>query len=164
MRQAVALSPRNTNALVLLGNVLDEQGRKAEAEKEFRKALELEPNNALILNNLGYSMVERGENLEEALKMIQRAVDAEPGTGAYLDSLGLALFKLGRLAEAESPLLEAARQFPASSAVHEHLGDLYAGQGRPDHARAAWQKALSLSTEPKETARLKSKLAGTAKK
>lgn len=144
--------------------MLGEQGRKAEAEKEFRRALELEPNNALILNNLGYSMVERGEKLEEALKMIQQAVDSEPGNAAYLDSLGLAYFKLGRLAEAESPLLEAARQFPTSSTVHEHLGDLYTGQGKPDHARAAWQKALSLSTETDEAARLKSKLAGTTKK
>ena len=164
LRNAVALSPMNTNGLVLLGNVLGEQGRKAEAEKEFRRALEIEPNNPLVLNNLGYSMVERGENLEEALKMIQRALDSAPGKGEYLDSLGLAYFKLGRLSEAEAPLLEAARQFPSSSTVHEHLGDVYAGQGKPDHARAAWQKALSLSTGADEAARLRSKLTGETKK
>ena len=164
LRKSIALSPRNTNALVLLGNVLGEQGKKVEAETEFRKALEFEPNNALVLNNLGYSMVERGANLEEALKMIQRAVNVEPGNAAYLDSLGLAYFKLGRLAEAEEPLLEAARQFPDNSTVHEHLGDLYAGQGKTDYARASWQKALSLSTQTDEGARLKSKLAQSLKK
>ena len=144
--------------------VLEHQGKLAEAEKEDRKALELEPNNALVLNNIGYSMVERGERLDEALKLIQRAVEAEPGNPAYLDSLGRAYYKLGKYAEAEPPLLETALQLPAVAEVQEHLGDLYAAWGKPDQARGAWQRALSLSTEADETARLKKKLAAPPRK
>jgi tetratricopeptide (TPR) repeat protein len=108
-------------------------------------------------------MIERNERLEEALAMIQKDVNAEPSNGAYVDSLGWAYFKLGRLEEAQRYLTEAAG-LVTSPGIQEHLGDLYQRKNNPEQARAAWQKALSLSSETEQTARLKSKLAGTPKK
>ncbi len=118
------------------------------------------PNDATALNNLGYFLIERNERLNEALEMIQRAVRQDPTNASYLDSLGWAYFKLGRLEEAEKYLADAARRSQTSATIHEHLGDLYQKQGKLDQARRAWQKALALSTEPAETARLKAKLNG----
>src|ERR1041384_57708 len=164
LRGVGEVSPKNTNAHLTLASSLERQGKIAEADKEYRKALELEPNNPLVLNNVGYSMLERGVNLEEALKMIQRAIEAAPGEPAYLDSLGFAYFKLGKYAEGEQPLLEAARQLPNVPDIQEHLGDLYAGWRKPEQARAAWQRAISLSTDASESARLKKKLGGLTSK
>jgi Tfp pilus assembly protein PilF len=126
--------------------------------------LAAEPDNAVALNNLGYFLVERGERLEEALGMIQRAVRADPSNASFLDSLGWAYFKTGKLAEAERYLTEAARRNPASSAIQEHLGDLFERLGQTEKARAAWQKALTLTNSPADTDRIKAKLQGAPRK
>ena len=93
-----------------------------------------------------------------------RAVRAEPTNGSFLDSLGWVHFKLGQLDEAEKHLSDAARRSPRSATIHEHLGDLYQKRGKTEEARTAWQKALSLSVEPAETTRLKTKLGGEPRK
>jgi tetratricopeptide (TPR) repeat protein len=90
--------------------------------------------------------------------LIQRAVRAEPNNSSYLDSLGWVNFKLGKLDEAERYLRDAARRNPGSAAIQEHLGDLLNSRGLVEQARAAWQKALSLSTEPASSDKLKAKL------
>jgi Flp pilus assembly protein TadD len=149
---------------MFLGATLAHHGKRLEAEAEYRKVLQSEPDNALALNNLGYSMLERDEKLNEAFQMIQRAVKSDPNNPSYLDSLGWAYFKLGKLSEAETHLNNAARINTNSPTVQEHLGDLYQKQGNTGQARAAWQKALTLSVEADQTIRLKTKLNGEKKK
>jgi tetratricopeptide (TPR) repeat protein len=56
------------------------------AEADFRKALELNPEQPQVLNYLGYSLVEQRRNLDEALDMIERAVAARPDSGYIVDS------------------------------------------------------------------------------
>jgi len=117
-----------------------------------------------VLNNLGYQLIERNKSLDEALQMIQRAVNAEPQNSNYLDSLGWAYFKLGKFDEAERYLTEAARLNQKSATMQEHLGDLYVRQSKMKSARAAWQKALSLSEdESDQKTRIRTKLNGLAK-
>jgi Flp pilus assembly protein TadD len=96
--------------------------------------------------------------------MIQRAVRAEPTNSSFLDSLGWAYFKLGKLDEAELHLSEAARRDAASATIHDHLGDLYQRRGKPEQARAAWQKALALTVEVDEITKIKAKLNGQPSK
>ena len=76
----------------------DKQWPKAEAD--FKKALELYPDQPLVLNYLGYSWVDQGVNLDEAFKMLRRAVDLRPNDGYIVDSLGWAHYKLGHYPEA----------------------------------------------------------------
>ncbi len=75
-------------------------GNWDEAEADFREALELNPDQPQVLNYLGYSMVEKQINLDEALEMIERAVAARPDSGYIVDSLGWVLYRLGRYDEA----------------------------------------------------------------
>jgi TonB family protein len=164
LRKGVALSPANPNGHLELGGLLARQGRSKEAEAEYRKALELDPDNPLVLNNIAYAMVERNEKLDEALLMLRRAVDLAPHNGSFIDSLGWVYFKLGKLDEAQRYLTEAAELVPTSAAIQEHLGDVYQRRGKTPEARAAWQKAMTLRTEPDQAARLKTKLKGDAKK
>lgn len=168
-RKALDLAPPErpelvTQALIMLSSAQERAGDTKGSEETLRRILAKEPNNPTALNNLGYFLVEHNERLNEALEMIQRAVRAEPNNASFLDSLGWAYFKLGQLDEAERHLSDAARRNPSSVAIHDHLGDLYQRRGKPEQARAAWRRALTLSTEPSETTRIKAKLGGDANK
>ena len=113
------------------------------AERDFRAALALAPEQPFVLNYLGYSLVERRENLSEALDMIERAVAAEPENGYIVDSLGWALYRLGRHDEAVAPMERAVELEPVDAVVNDHLGDVYWAVGRFREARFQWRRALS---------------------
>ena len=115
-----------------------------QAEADFKKALEYSPENPHILNYLGYSWVDRGLNLEEALGILEQAVQLAPDDGYIADSLGWALFKLGRYEEAKPHLEFAISLLPADPIINDHLGDLYWKLGRRTEARFQWQRALTL--------------------
>lgn len=113
------------------------------AEADFRKALELNPDQPQVLNYLGYSMVEKRVNLDEALGMIERAVAARPDSGYIVDSLGWVLFRLGRYPEAVGPMEKAVELMPVDAVVNDHLGDVYWAVGRAREAEFQWRRALS---------------------
>ncbi|NBV54312.1 MAG: tetratricopeptide repeat protein [Proteobacteria bacterium] len=114
------------------------------AEKDLRAALQLAPNNPQILNYLAYMLIERGQNLAEALAMLQKAHVLAPRDGAITDSLGWAYFKMDKLGPALKYLELAAEQEPESPEILSHLGDAYAKAGRLEDARKYWQRALDL--------------------
>ncbi|MFN3663061.1 tetratricopeptide repeat protein [Yoonia sp.] len=129
-----------------------------EAEADFRAALALQPEQPQVLNYLGYSLVERGEKLDEALGMIQTAVAARPDSGAIVDSLGWVLFQLGQYDKAVGYLEQAASLEPVDPVINDHLGDAYWAVGRYTEARFQWQRALSFDPEDTEASRIRDKL------
>ncbi|SIN74400.1 tetratricopeptide repeat protein [Vannielia litorea] len=128
------------------------------AEADFRKALELRPNQPQVLNYLGYSYVEMGENLVEALDMIERAVAERPDSGHITDSLGWVLYRLGRYDEAVGHMERAAELLPVDPIVNDHLGDVYWAVGRQLEARFQWKRALSFDPEESDALRIRRKL------
>ena len=150
--------PRHWALLFARGISHERVGDFASAEKDLRKSLELSPDQPSVLNYLGYSFVDRGENLDEALGMIQRAVAAEPDSGAITDSLAWAYFRLGRYDEAVAPMERAALLEPVDPIVTDHLGDVYWAVGRKLEARFQWHRALSFDPEEKEAIRIRKKL------
>jgi Flp pilus assembly protein TadD len=115
-----------------------------EAEADFLKALDLSPDQPVVLNYLGYSWVVRGENLDRALGMIRKAVELRPNDGNIVDSLGWALYKLGRYKEAVEQLERAVLLRPEVAEINEHLGDAYWRIGRILEARFQWSHAIDL--------------------
>lgn len=138
------------------GAVRERLGRWSDAEADFRHALVLSPNQPDVMNYLGYSWIDRGEHVEEALGMIQRAVELRPTSGAVIDSLGWAYFRLGEYERALDYLERAVELEPADSILNEHLGDAYWRLGRRIEARFQWRRALSL--EPEDADALNQKL------
>jgi len=133
-----------------------EEGERhfTEAEKNLRRSLELSPDNAEVLNYLGYMWAERGVNLEEARRMIEKAVALEPESAAILDSLAWVLFQLKQPQAALEPMLKAIKLSPKPDAtLFDHLGDIYNAVGRVTEAREAWRE--SLDVEPNESVRSK---------
>lgn len=129
------------------------------AEADLRMALRLRPDQPQVLNYLGYTLVERGENLDEAQTMIERAVAARPDNGAIVDSLGWVLFQLGQYNEAVPHLERAAALLPVDPVINDHLGDALWAVGRRQEARFHWRRALSFGPTPADAARIRSKLA-----
>lgn len=129
-----------------------------EAEADFRAALALQPGNPQVLNYLGYSLVERGEKLDEALAMIERAVAAMPDNGAIVDSLGWVLFRLGQYDDAVEILERATTLEAVDPVINDHLGDAYWAVGRSIEARFQWQRALSFNPTEADAQRIRDKL------
>lgn len=151
--------------LFLRGEAAERQKHFEQAEAFFRQVLDIDADNAMALNYLGYMLADKGTRLPEALKMIRRAVEMEPTNGAFLDSLGWAYFKLGQFELAETNLTHAVERDRTDPTVHEHLGDLYEKTGRIRLAATEWQNALdqfaksaSADVEPGDPARVQHKL------
>ncbi len=122
------------------------------AEADFRKALELSPDQPLVLNYLGYSWVDMGINLEEAMEMIRKAVDLRPNDGYIVDSLGWAHYRLGEFEEAVKELERAVSLRPEDPVINDHLGDAYWQVGRALEAQFQWRHARDFGAEGDELA------------
>ncbi|WP_423068762.1 tetratricopeptide repeat protein [Devosia sp. CN2-171] len=131
----------------------------AKAEPDFKRALELNPNQPQVLNYLGYSWVDQGINLMPALDMIQKAVAASPNDGYIIDSLGWAFYRLGRFEEAVQQLELAVQLRSTDPEINDHLGDAYWRAGRQLEAKFQWNIAASVDEEGNVKARVAKKLA-----
>ncbi len=120
------------------------------AEDDFRRALELFPDQPLVLNYLGYSWVDQGVKLDEAFKMLRRAVELRPDDGYIVDSLGWAHYKLGQYNEAAQTLERAVDLKPADPVLNDHLGDAYWRVDRKLEARFQWNHARDMKPEADE--------------
>ena len=163
LKEAVSLSPDDTNVQFQLGATFDRAGRQPEAEKVFRDIIAKDPLDAGALNYLGYMLAERGTSLDEAVTFIQRALTVEPDNPSFLDSLGWSYVQQGKLDLADPPLSTAADKLPKNSVIQEHLGDLRLKQNRRADAIAAWQKALAGDGEGIDRAKVQKKM-DTARK
>ncbi len=110
-------------------------------------ALELKPDQPLVLNYLGYSWIDQGENLDRGLKMIESAVELQPDDGYIVDSLGWAHYRLGDYAGAVQYLERAIELVPEDPTINDHLGDAYWRTGRLD--RGALSVAARAAVRPR---------------
>lgn len=133
-------------------------GNWPRAEMNFRRALELAPNQPLVLNYLGYTMVEKNLNLTEAQSMIETALQRQPNNGAIADSLGWVLYRLGKFQEAVAPMEQAVQLEADDPVVNDHLGDVYWQVGRKREAHFQWRRAISFEPDQKDLDRIRRKL------
>ena len=142
------------------GIALERSGQWQRAEADLLHALELKPDQPLVLNYLGYSWIDRGENLERGLKMIEKAVELRPEDGYIVDSLGWAHYRLGDYPSAVQYLEKAIELVPEDPTINDHLGDAYWQSGRPVEARYQWRRALQFGPQDDEIKPIQAKLDG----
>lgn len=121
-------------------------GDNAAMERDLRRILQDEPDNAMVLNALGYTLADRNEKLNEALQLIERAAALEPDDPAIIDSLGWVHYRLGNLDQAETYLRQAYAQYPDHE-VAAHLGEVLWVRGERKEARKIWNEALQENPE-----------------
>ncbi|HJU17613.1 MAG TPA: tetratricopeptide repeat protein [Stellaceae bacterium] len=141
------------------GIALERSGQWKQAEADLLHALKLKPDEPLVLNYLGYTWIDRGQNLQQALKMIEKAVSLRPEDGYIVDSLGWAHYRLGQYKEAIHYLEKAIELVPEDPTINDHLGDAYWQVGREIEARYQWRRALQFGPEKKEIKPLEAKIA-----
>lgn len=117
-------------------------GKPAGLEADLQRILDLEPDNAMALNALGYTLADRNQRLDEALEMIEKAHRLRPEDPAILDSLGWVHYRLGNLELAEELLRRAYAAFPDAE-VGAHLGEVLWQLGKHREARDVWDEAAA---------------------
>lgn len=128
------------------------------AEVDLKRALELSPDQALVMNYLGYSWIDQGVNLDEGMKLIKKAVELKPDDGYIVDSLGWAYYRLGKFEDAVRELERAVELRPQDPVMNDHLGDAYWRVGRRLEARFQWSHAKDLKPEAAELPKIEAKL------
>lgn len=160
--KAIALIPkpdRNYSTLFYFRGIAYERAQQwSKAEADFRKSLELSPDQANVLNYLGYSMIEMRINIPEAMDMIRKAVELQPNDGYIVDSLGWAHYHMGEYEEAVKHLERAVELQPADPIINDHLGDAYWRSGRRLEAKFQWQHAKDNKPEAADLAKIEKKL------
>ena len=158
MESSVRSAPEETAGYLALADLYVDAGREPDAVKMLDSAVEKFPGDADVLNFLGYLLADRGERLDDAVKLVQRALAIDPENPSYLDSLGWAQFKKGEVAEAQKNLSRAADALPRNSVVQDHYGDVLARVGKPADAVAAWTRALEGDGEDVDKAAIEKKI------
>ena len=151
---------RHWRLFYVRGIAFERLGEWPKAEADFKRALELEPDQPLVLNYLGYSWVEQEHNLDEAKAMIEKAVELRPDDGYIVDSLGWVAYKLGDFEEAVHQLERAVELVAGDPIINDHLGDAYWQVGRLHEAQFQWRRVLTLEPEDDLAAQVGRKIAG----
>ncbi len=133
---------------LMLGSSLDELERDARAAEVFIEGLTVHTDAHSLMNHLAYMWAVNNERLDEALAWAERALTHEPRNHAYVDTLGWVYYRLGRLHDALTQLLLAARLSPREDGViFDHIGDVLYDLGRTEEALSFWRRALTLAPE-----------------
>ena len=143
----------------LRGAAYEGLGRAAEAEVELKAAVEVQPDQPMYLNFLGYLWVDSGARIDEGAALIARALAAQPTDGNIQDSLGWAQYRQGRFDEAVTTLEQAVDKEPANAEINDHLGDAYWRVGRRREAGFQWSRVLTLDPDAERRAEVEKKLA-----
>jgi tetratricopeptide (TPR) repeat protein len=155
-RRSLELKPDDINTLSTLALTLDGLHRYQESDSLYERALKVDPRSHLVMNNYGYSLAERGLQLERALQMSLQAISAEPNNDSYLDTVGWVYFKLGRYDEAQKYISKAIGAGGTSATVYEHMGDIQYKLGEKKKAEQFWKQALEMNSSNQD---LKDKIA-----
>lgn len=110
-------------------------------ESDLQKILQTEPSNAQVLNALGYTLADRTDRYDEALKYIQQALQIEPNDAAVMDSMGWVNYHLGNFKEAILHL-KRANEIGKDPEIAAHLGEVLWVSGKKSAALEIWEDSL----------------------
>ncbi len=151
LEKALSQSPENVPIMGTIGLIYDSLKEWDKCDEVYKKALEIEHDNALILNNYAYSLAERSIELEFALSMAEKAISTEPENSSYLDTIGWIFYKLGNYEQAKFYIEKAFEKERENSTLADHLGDIYLKLGERERAAQFYKKALELNESLDET-------------
>ena len=152
------LSKRDWPMLYARAMAKEKLKRLDDSETDIQAALKLSPEQPELLNYLGYSWVDRGRNIPQALTMLEKARALRPYDGYIVDSVGWAYYQLGRYEDATKTLEAAVLLVPGDPTINDHLGDALWRSGRHIDARFQWNHALTFSDNDTDKAAIERKL------
>jgi tetratricopeptide (TPR) repeat protein len=159
LEQAQKLFPRDLLPTLALAMALDGLGRWDAAIQQYRRAMELQPNDPRVLNNLAYAMVETNGNLDEALRLAQRAVRTVPEQLAFIDTLGWIYVKRNMTASAVQVLDTVVKKQPDNPVFSYHFGVALVQKGDLQRAKTTLEGALAKNPSPEYADKIRQLLA-----
>jgi len=141
LQQALLQYPDDLNLLYTRAMLAEKRNDLAQMEKDLRLIIKRDPDNAMALNALGYTLSDRTTRYAEAKALIEQAHQINPEDPAVLDSLGWVNFRMGNLDDAEKYLRQALERFPDHE-VAAHLGEVLWVKGNQREAKQVWGKYL----------------------
>ena len=139
-----ALLSFSNNVELLYGRAMTAESlhRLSVLEDDLGAILELNPNNDVVLNALGYTLTDRTDRHQEALILIEKAISIKPNDPFYLDSLGWVYYRLGDL-DSAIRYLKQAIDLQEDSEFLAHLGEVLWQKGQHAEAKKVWQQGLN---------------------
>jgi tetratricopeptide (TPR) repeat protein len=139
--------PKDESILYYLGFIYDRIGDKKNSFALMSKILETNPDNVNALNFVGYSLLEKGEDLAKAETYLKRAFELKPTDPFILDSYGWLLFREGKQKMAMFYLEKAYSLRPNEAVIAEHLADTYVALHLTQKALLVYQSALGVDSD-----------------
>jgi tetratricopeptide (TPR) repeat protein len=136
--------PHNIDLVMQRAVALERADRVEEAIRNLRELLRERPGDPVVLNGLGYTLIDDKQRLDEGEALIRHALMLMPDSPAVQDSLGWVLFRRARYADAANVLRKAYDQAPDPE-IAAHLGEALWQLGDAERARAAWQDGLAIA-------------------
>lgn len=158
LKVALKVDSTNITALSTLGMLYDNMKMYSKCDSIYTQALQIYPENDLILNNYAYTLAERSYRLDFALEMAKKAIKIRPDNGAYLDTIGWIYYKLSKFNLALEYIKRSLEQREDSPVVIEHLGDVYLKLGDKKRAMHYWKRSLEVDDSNLELKRKVEKL------
>jgi Flp pilus assembly protein TadD len=146
------------SAVPTLGMLEESRGNAAKAQELYQKILSLQPNDPIASNNLAFSMLENGGNLDMALSLAQTARRALPDAPAIADALTWAYYRKGNYGLAIPLLEDALHKAPQNANFHYHLGLVFQQSGDKAKAKAQFEKVLELDPKYNKANRIRQAL------
>jgi len=147
------------------GGSYERMGNYINSDKDLIKSLEINPDDAYVLNYLAYSWLEREYKMDTALMMLEEAYEARSNDPYIIDSVGWAHYLIDDYTKAEKFLKRAVELMPEDPTVNDHYGDILWKLDRKIQARYFWKNVLSLKeTDDKMRSIIKNKLIDGLKK
>lgn len=131
-------------------SLLERVGNYVESRAMIQKLLDKDPNNAHALNFIGYSWLERNENLDKAFEYISKAVKLKPEDGYIRDSLAWYFYTVGKYPEALKEAKKAFELIRSDVTITKHLAKIYESMKNFDKAREVYAEALKNAKEQSE--------------
>ena len=135
------------------GGSYERSGDYLNADKDLIESLNINPDDAYVLNYLAYSWLERDYKIEEAMEMLKTAYAAESEDPYIIDSIGWAYYLIDEYQEAEKYLKRAVEMMPYDPIVNDHYGDILWKLNRKIQARYFWKNVLEMEDVEEEMIR-----------
>ena len=128
----------------------ERMGNYEEADRDMLLSLEIDPDDAYVLNYLAYSWLERDYKIEEAIEMLKKAYSLTENDPYITDSIGWAYFLTEDYVKAETYLKRAVELMPDDAIVNDHYGDILWKLGRKIQAIYFWKSASKMEDVDEE--------------
>jgi tetratricopeptide (TPR) repeat protein len=160
LQLALERYPNHPGLLYQVALIQDKAGMVRESIRSFESLLKARPEDASLLNALGYSLADRNQKLPRAEQLIRKALESSPDNPAFLDSLGWVRFRRGDVEGAIPHLERAYRIFPDAE-IASHWGEALWVSGKQSEARSLWARSLARSPDSKALRATIERLTGT---